>query len=137
MKTRGLFEARSMYVNVSTDERPLGDGSGGATLSSGNVTRRFEGDLAGDSVAAVLIARGAPDRLGYVATDRFSGRLGTRQGTFVFQHGGPIDRGALTPFGYVVPGSGTGELSGLRGEVRIEFTPPATHTLTLRYDFEG
>ena len=137
MRTQRSFEARSTYVNVSADETPLGDGGSGATVTSGSVTRRFEGDLSGDSAAAVLIARGAPDRLGYVATDRFTGRVGTRQGTFVFQHGGPIDRGALTPFGYVVPGSGTGELIGLRGTVRIEFTPPATHTLTLHYDFEG
>ncbi|MGH7646503.1 MAG: SDR family oxidoreductase, partial [Gemmatimonadaceae bacterium] len=53
------------------------------------------------------------DRLGYVATDRFTGSVSGRAGSFVFQHGGTIDRGKLTPFGYLVPGSGTGELEGL------------------------
>ena len=137
MTTQMQFEVQSTYVNVSADEEPLNE-SAGTALSSGTVKRHFEGGIVGDSVAAVLIARSRPDRLGYVATDSFTGRVGDRQGNFVFQHGGSIDRGALeSSFGYVVPGSGTDELSGLRGEVRIEFTPPSTHTLTLRYDFDG
>ncbi|MEP6730408.1 MAG: DUF3224 domain-containing protein [bacterium] len=129
-------EAHATYVNLSADEQPSGDASAGATISQGHVHRRFEGGIVGESAAAVLIARGTPERLGYVATDRFSGRVGDRTGDFVFQHGGTIDRGTLTPFGYVVPGSGTDELAGLTGTIRIEFIPPATHTLTLHYDFE-
>jgi len=77
-----------------------------------------------------------PDRIGYVASDRFAGQLGERRGSLVFQHGGPIDRGALQSFGYIVPGSGTGELRGLRGEVTIAVTAAGEHTLTLDYDFE-
>ena len=136
MTTQMQFEVRSTYINVSADEEPLNE-TAGTALSSGTVKRHFDGGIVGDSVAAVLIARSRPDRLGYVATDSFAGRVGERQGSFVFQHGGSIDRGTLESFGYVVPGSGTDGLSGLRGEVRIEFTPPSTHTLTLRYDFEG
>ncbi len=136
MTTQMQFEVRSTYINVSADEEPLNE-TAGTALSSGTVKRHFDGGIVGDSVAAVLIARSRPDRLGYVATDSFTGQVGERQGNFVFQHGGSIDRGTLESFGYVVPGSGTDGLSGLRGEVRIEFTPPSTHTLTLRYDFEG
>ena len=130
------YEARATYVNLSADEQPSDDPAGGATISQGHVRRRFEGEIVGESAAAVLIARGTPERLGYVATDRFEGRLGDRSGGFVFQHGGTIDRGTLTPFGYVVPGSGTDELAGLTGTIQIEFIPPATHALTLHYDFE-
>ena len=132
-----VYVAHGTYVNVSADEEPYDGSSEGIALSRGRVSRRFEGEIEGKSAAAVLIARGAADRLGYVATDRFTGRVGERSGSFVFQHGGPIDRGALTPFGYVVPGTVTGELAGLTGEIRIEFVPPATHSLTLRYAFEG
>jgi Protein of unknown function (DUF3224) len=35
-----------------------------------------------------------------------------------------------------VPGTGTGELQGLRGAARIEVTPEGQHTLTLDYDLE-
>jgi hypothetical protein len=128
--------AQSTYENVENEEVRYGDESARTALSKGTVRRRFQGDLTGESEAEVLIARAGADRIGYVATDRFTGSVGGRSGAFVFQHGGTIDRGALTPFGYVVPGSGTGGLTGLTGQVRIEFTPPATHTLTLEYDFE-
>ncbi|MEO6526988.1 MAG: N-formylglutamate amidohydrolase [Gemmatimonadaceae bacterium] len=100
-------------MNVSTDEAATaGDAAPNQQLSRGAVTRRFSGDLEGESVAEVLIARGAADRLGYVASDRFSGRVNGRSGSFVFQHGGTIDRGALTPFGYVVPGAEPGSWRG-------------------------
>lgn len=38
-------------------------------------------------------------------------------------------------FGHVVPGSGTGELAGLTGEIEISVAEDGTHTLTLDYDF--
>jgi Protein of unknown function (DUF3224) len=41
----------------------------------------------------------------------------------------------LRPFGYIVPGSGTGDLRGLRGEAGISVTAAGMHTLTLDYDF--
>src|SRR5215217_3716749 len=69
MTTQMQFEVRSTYVNVSADEEPVNE-SAGTALSSGTVKRHFQGGIVGDSVAAVLIARSRPDRLGYVATDR-------------------------------------------------------------------
>ncbi len=128
-------QANGTYVNTESEEAPLGAQGMEASVSRGVVRREFAGDIVGVSVADVMIARGAADRLGYVATDRFTGRIAGRAGTFVFQHGGTIDRGQLTPFGYVVPGSGTGELAGLTGDVRIQFIPPATHAITLTYEF--
>jgi hypothetical protein len=128
-------EARSTYENLDVHDLPY-DESGGVRLSRGKVRRKFVGDLVGESRAELLIAAGAPDRLGYVAVDRFTGSIGGRTGSFVFQHGGTIDRGVLTPFGYVVPGTATGDLAGLTGSVLIQFVPPATHTITLAYEFE-
>ena len=73
---------------------------------------------------------------GYVVCERVVGRLGNRSGSFVLQHGGLIGPG-LPPhtFGHVVPGSGTGELAGLTGEVKIDRAEDGTHTLTLDYGF--
>jgi hypothetical protein len=129
-------QASATYENIAETETAYDAPAESPSLSRGSVRRRFQGALTGESVAEVLICRSTPDRLGYVASDRFAGRLGERRGSFVFQHGGPIDRGALRSFGYVVPGSGTGELRGLRGEVTISVTPAGEHTLTLDYDFE-
>ena len=97
---------------------------------------RVTGDLVGKSTAELLACTSGPDRFGYVGVDRFTGRLKGRSGSFVFQHGGMHDKGTLRPFGYVVAGSGTDELKGLLGEVKISVTPAGAHTIELDYDFE-
>ena len=44
--------------------------------------------------------------------------------------------GAISPtFGHVVPGSGTGDLVGLTGEVEIDRTEDGEHMMTPHYDF--
>ena len=129
-------KASATYENTAGTETAYDEPVGGSSLLRASVQRRFQGALMGESVAEVLICRAAADRIGYVASDRFEGQLGDRSGTFVFQHGGPIDRGVLQSFGYVVPGSGTGDLRGLRGQVTIAVTPGGQHTLTLDYEFE-
>lgn len=73
---------------------------------------------------------------GYVVSERVTGRLGNRQGSFVIQHGGLMGPGENPrTFGHVVPGSGTGELTGLGGEVEIDRTEDGKHTLALDYHF--
>jgi len=130
------IQAIATYENTAETETAYGEPIGGPSLVRAAVRRCLQGALTGESAAEVLICRAAFDRIGYVASDRFEGRVGDRAGSFVFQHGGPIDRGVLQSFGYVVPGSATGELHGLRGQVTIAVTSGGEHTLTLDYDFE-
>ncbi len=108
----------------------------GPHLSRAAIRKAFTGDLEGESTGEGLFcgmndpAAGA----GYLVSERFTGRLGERCGTFVLQHVGIAGPGAAPrAFGHVVPGSGTGELAGLHGEV----TFGEKHTITLAYDFAG
>ncbi|MEO7912430.1 MAG: DUF3224 domain-containing protein [Roseiflexaceae bacterium] len=129
-------QAIATYENTEGTETAYDEPTDGASLFRATVGRRFQGAFTGNSVAEVIICRSASDRMGYVATDRFVGHLDERAGSCVIQHGGPIDRGVLRSFGYIVPGSGTDNLRGLRGDVSISVTPEGQHTLTLNYDFE-
>ncbi len=71
----------------------------------------------------------------YVASERVVAQLGGRAGTFVLQHWGLSGGGGpQKAVGHVVPGSGTGELAGLSGEVEISVDANGGHTLTLDYD---
>ena len=85
-----------------------------ALLARTTVKKTLTGDLQGTSVAELLMLW-AEDHAGYVASERVTGRLEGREGSFVLQHGGLVDGETLNPFGHVVPGSGTGDLAGLRG----------------------
>ena len=69
-----------------------------------------------------------------MGTDRFSGSVAGRRGTFVFQHGGVRQGGELRSFGFIVPGSGTGELAGIQGSATISVDAAGTHALELDYD---
>jgi hypothetical protein len=96
----------------------------GPPLKRVSVHKRFSGPLVGTSAAEVLIA----GQEGYLASERVDGVLEGRRGTFVIQHGGVGDRA----FGHIVPGSGTGELTGLAGEA-VFAHDDAGARLTLSY----
>jgi Protein of unknown function (DUF3224) len=51
-----------------------------------------------------------------VSLQRFRGKLGGRQGTFVLQGREAVENGNIKATWFVVPGSATGDLSGRRGE---------------------
>jgi len=55
-----------------------------------------------------------------VSVQRFRGKLGGRQGTFVLQGSEIIENGKIKATWFVIPGSGTSDLSGLRGEGGFE-----------------
>jgi hypothetical protein len=56
---------------------------------------------------------------GYVAIERVEGTLQGRAGGFTLQHTGTMDRGVPSLSVTVVPDSGTGELRGLSGALKI------------------
>jgi len=84
------------------------------------LTKKFSGDLTatarGQMLSAGTSTRGSA---GYVAIDHVTGSLEGRQGSFVLQHSGSMNRGVPTLSIMVVPDSGTGELTGLAGTLSI------------------
>src|SRR5213075_2706416 len=88
-----------------------------------SIDKQFHGDLFATSKGEMLMAGTAvKGSAGYVAIERVTGTLAGKTGTFVFQHSGTMDKGAPTLVVSVVPDSGTGELTGLRGSFSIEIT---------------
>jgi hypothetical protein len=67
---------------------------------------------------------------------RFHGKLGGRQGTFVLQGQEIVENGTIKATWFVVPGSGTDDLFGLRGEGRFEGDFGKGSDGTLNYWFE-
>ncbi|MGH8912864.1 MAG: DUF3224 domain-containing protein [Acidimicrobiia bacterium] len=107
----------------------------GVELSHSAFDKTFSGDLEGSSITEMLATRTDSGGAGYVAMERIVGRLHDRVGTFVLLHMGTID-GEGAPVGHwvVVPGSGTGELTGIGGHVHIGADADGTHRLQLHYE---
>ena len=91
-----------------------------ATIGRLLLDKRFSGDLEGTSKGQML-GSGSPasGSAGYVAMERVTGTLHGRTGTFALQHSGTMDGGAMHLDVIVVPGSGTGELEGIAGSMKI------------------
>ena len=115
------------------DQEPYDEPDGGTALSRAAVRKTFTGPLEGTSSAQLLMAE-AGDGRGYVASELVDGVLEGRRGTFVIQHGGVAagDEDGRS-FGHVVPGSGTGELAGLRGDAAFAHDEAGAR-LTLTYE---
>jgi hypothetical protein len=72
----------------------------------------------------------------FVGLERIVGRVGNRSGSFVLQHTGTFEGGTAKAAWIVVPGSGTGELRGLRGAGGFASAHAEHYAITLEYDFE-
>jgi hypothetical protein len=84
------------------------------------LSKKFSGDLVADARGQMLSAGTVtPGSAGYVAIDQVTGTLDGRAGSFVLQHSGTMNRGAPVLSITVVPDSGTGELAGLSGTLKI------------------
>lgn len=92
----------------------------GPALGRVLVEKSYTGVLEGAGRAELTTCQPSEGQAGYVATERFTGTFEGRSGTFVMQHGGIVSAGGARTFGHVVPGSGTGDLAGIAGEVRLE-----------------
>jgi hypothetical protein len=87
----------------------------GPVLTRIHVEEGFSGDIEGDGVVEFLQA-GRPDgSASFVGMERITGAVGGKQGTFLLQDAGAVEGNIVSGEWFVVAGSGTGQLVGLRG----------------------
>ncbi|MEV6711595.1 DUF3224 domain-containing protein [Lentzea sp. NPDC051208] len=98
---------------TSTPYKQLPDG---ASLSHLSIVDRFHGDIQGHATAeAELFSRadGSTRDTGFI---HVQGTLAGRSGGFVIETAGSFDGKNVSSVWTIVPGSGSGELKGLRGK---------------------
>src|SRR5579862_8430508 len=103
-----------------------------SAFSRMSLDKQFHGALEATSKGE-MISAGDPAKGsgGYVALEQVTGTLNGKKGTFILQHSGVLAGGVPQLTVTVVPGSGTGELSGLAGQMTITIAG-GKHS----YDFE-
>jgi hypothetical protein len=108
------------------------DKAEGSTLGRYSLDKHYHGDLEamgkGEMLTAGADVKGSA---GYVAIERVTGTLNGRKGSFVLQHIGTMNRGAMQLAVSVVPDSGFGQLIGISGTLNI-IIADGKHS----YDFE-
>ncbi len=103
-------------ITVQSSEVELYDQTSGPALMAIRLSETFTGDIEGDSPVRALQVRRDDHSASLVSVQRFCGKLGERHGTFVLQGSEIVENGKIKGTWFIVPGSGTDDLSGLRGE---------------------
>lgn len=106
---------------------------GEAVLGRMTIDKQFHGELEATSRGQMLsVMTPVKGSAGYVAIEIVSGSLAGKNGTFALQHSATMNRGTPSLSIIVVPDSGTGQLTGLTGTMKINIAPDGKHS----YDFE-
>jgi uncharacterized protein DUF3224 len=132
-RTRTRAEAK---ISVQGSEAKPYDQTASPALMEIRLSETFTGDIDGESTVRALQVLRDDRSASLVSVQRFRGKLGGRQGTFVLQGSEIVENGKIKATWFVVPGSGTGDLSGLRGEGGFEGHFGKGSAGTLDYWFE-
>jgi hypothetical protein len=118
------------FVIDSWDQQD-GEPSPGLARAHARVAKTFSGDLSGTSRTELMMAGTDGGSRSYCGFEQVTGTVAGLTGTFVLRHAaeGDAEGGWMT--WTVLPGSGTGELAGVRGEGQITRHDDGSHTYWL------
>ena len=123
-------------ISVQTSETKPYDQTTSPALMQLRIEETFEGDIDGESTVGALQLLRDDKSASLVSLQRVRGTLAGRKGTFVLQGSEIIAHGKIKATWFVVPGSGTDDLVGLRGEGGFEGEFGKGSNGTLEYWFE-
>jgi hypothetical protein len=126
--------AKSLFTIKSWDEKPYGEGPDLPKLTRAAVTKTFTGDIAGEGQVEYLMMYRGDGSATFVGLERVIGQIRGKAGSFVLQRTGVFENGAAKESYVVVPGSGTGQLRGLRGEGASAVGHGTEYPFTLEYE---
>ena len=110
-----ILHATGSFEVKNWDEKPYSEIAGQPKLTRADVVYGYHGDFEGEGTIAYLMCYSSNNIAYFIGYEQVTGRLGDRSGSFVFQHNGTFEAGAVKDALTIVPGSATGDLSGLRG----------------------
>ena len=119
------------YEPTAYDEPAEGPG-----LTRIHVEESFSGDITGHGDVEFLQAGQAGGSASFVGIERLTGQVGGRRGTFLLQDAGTVQGQVVSGNWFVIPGSGTGDLAGLRGEGGFRANLGESAQVHLDYWFE-
>ena len=126
--------ASARFAIKNWDEKPYSEGQNQPKLTRATVTKSFTGDIEAESQVEYLMMYRGDGTAAFVGLERVTGRIGGKSGSFVLQRSGVFEGGLAKESYSVIPGSGSGELQGLRGEGTSAVGHGMEHPFTLSYE---
>ena len=134
-------DADPMHASATIEVTDYQEQPYGAAIKDGSnlfelmIQEKFSGDIDAIGTVRFLQARVAGSA-SFVGMEQVSGSIGGRKGTFVLQDTGAVKGDDVSGTWIVVPGSGTGDLKGLRGSGGFKAKLGQRADVTLDYSFE-
>ncbi|MFT3766861.1 MAG: DUF3224 domain-containing protein [Minicystis sp.] len=132
--TKGRAEGT---IAVKTYEpKPYDAPADGPALNEIHVTETFAGAIEGEGAVRFLQAARKDGSASFCGIERVIGTLAGRRGSFLLQDEGTLTGSRVEGRWFVIPGSGTGDLSELRGEgtFSAELGQHAHYVLDYRFE---
>ncbi len=130
MEARGTFEVKVAPAEATTFEKNMGVGRY-------ELQKAWAGDFTGASVVEMLSSyTESTGSMAYVAMEHMTGELGGKAGSFYLAHRATMTKGDAASAEMnivIVKGSGTGELAGLAGELKVIIDTAGKHSYVLQY----
>lgn len=120
-----------IYEQVAYDEP-----AEGPALSRIHLGELFSGDIEACGTTEFLQSTNADGSGSFVGIERIDGTLDGRRGSFLLQSTGIVSGKTVSAKWFVISGSGTGELRGLRGTGGLRATLGEGGTVYLDYSYE-
>jgi hypothetical protein len=131
MQAKGTFEVKITPVEATLLERESG-------VSRMSIDKTWNGEITGRSIGTMLTSlTESTGAMAYVALEKVDAKLNGMSGSFCFSHTATMKKsdaasGVIKIM--VAAGSGTGELSGLSGDLIINVDAQGVHNYELNYN---
>ena len=125
--------AESSFAIDGWEEEEVHDADG-VRIYRVKVTKVITGELEGTAQGWMTMAMAPGDSAAYVGFDRLDVTVDGRRGSFVIRHNALMYAGGGDAAWDIVPGSGTGELTGIRGTSTVHRDDDGNHTYAIDYD---
>lgn len=126
--------ANARFAIKNWDEKPYSERPGEPKLTRASVAKSFTGDLEGEGHVEYLMMYRNDGTASFVGHEQITGKLGGKTGSFVLQRTGVFESGQAKESYLVIPGSGTGQLAGLKGEGTSSLGHGSEHSFTLSFE---
>lgn len=119
MYQREELSVSAAFKIQSFEEFPFTENPQGPRLSRGRFVLAYSGEMEGEGILEELKVHFGTKSASMLGLLHFTGRVGELSGSFVLNHNGTFRNGVVNSKQIVVPGSASGGLKGLRGEINL------------------
>ncbi|MEO0330041.1 MAG: DUF3224 domain-containing protein [Pseudomonadota bacterium] len=130
-----ILVAKGSFEIEHWDENEQEDWQNGK-LSRTLAKKKFVGEISGTATIEATMLRLQGDQEGvmaYIGIEQINCKIGDRTGTFILVHDAKADTNSRSSSLKILPGSGTGDFTGISGTGDIS----PDHDFTLTYELEA